>query len=1569
MLLDDLDLKGSLTISDSLKIGSLTGILKANSGLVSVASASDITSTLLTGLSSASGTISASDTILTAFNKLSYLNNNISSQYLSISGNAASATKLQTARTIALSGGATGTATSFDGTSNISIPVTALSPNSLSYGYTVNQFYLNTHPEGAGVILPFIYNDLAHLTLKGGAMSSYATTDTDYTVLSLTNSGTISINTTNPFDGSPSYSTYTVAATSTVVIIDITCHTTFAYSTTAYIDFGSTNWRAKDVKFYAYNDSVTNAETVYKLFGTAITNNTVGRYYVNSSYSYTNTSSGTSQGFNKLRIVLTNFNNTTPRIACIGLINYGSSGLREVFLSRSGGSLYGTVTPYTNSAYDLGSSSNKWNNIYSNTFIGALTGNASTATKLQTARTLTIGSTGKSFDGSANVSWTLAEIGAQADLGFTPVNKADDSVAWGNGVELFYSASTVQQRSNVTDRAVTMSDGILYLGYYGTQTLWNLQANGSGVVCSGAVTATSFIGPLSGNSSTATKWQTARTLTIGATGKLVDGSSNVAWSLSEIGAQASNSILTSISGLSTSTTGLLKITNGVASLDTSSYLTGNQTITLTGIVTGSGTTAITTAIADGALSIAKTSGLQSALDGKQPLDADLTAIAGLSTQPFGRSLLTQADAPTARTALGVAGAEGINRSIKGVAGPGWVKLSTLTVTTPYGIQSLLVDVFDCGNDYRSNDRGSLRVHARLKQQNSMSSPLDFAQLDVEKNGLTSLVVGYVIDQDDASAKVISIWVSGTENTLIRYSVIARHGTPQMLENQTPTTIPAGLVYGSFVDKTVGSLKLSSLPTGQMVSTTTGGRLQALDAAGSRALIGASDGKALLNWYTPATRPADCDLEPDGLGGLRRFLAAAGIANGPSTTKTSHVLHIGNDVTNGYDTQLASEVTTGALRSRAQTAGVWGAWRTFWDSVDLPASAIGKTLLNAADAATARTTIGALAAADAIVKSPTAAQWIVGQYLGVERATAGAASFTTRVTGDTYARLSVVDNIIKLGSGSASEDVFISRSSSGSVSITASQALATYPGRGIYFEAVGSSNRSPRIDLREGDSLTQWSVESYFGAFRFVTGYNATPVVAATINSAGDYSGKAATATKLATARTLTIGSTGKSFDGSANVSWTLAEIGAQASLGYTPINKAGDSGIAALAFSDNIYFASPTNGTYRGVQGTMGVNDQWRVMGCAGSDNAGFLEIATSDDGTEPIFVRQYNAGTFGTLVRSASLLDGSGNTSFPGTLTTGGYITTPSYVFSSLNSSTIANYVGSWGASGYYGFAGNDDTNTIIRAVTCSNTGVISGYAGISVDKIYTNNNGNGTNVKIGDDVWLGDINIANTMSIKGVANNGIGYIRFGTDSNGFGYNGSRLYYGGAAEIAGMAYASGGFTVPQAVNSHFGASQITRMTDYVGMWGFSATWQFGRGTTVYSSLHTVTATFNEGIDVLGTSYFATANVNNLVAPGLSMTPTSSSLVGDGYTTLNLQAGTTTLPTPTVGRVLFLYASEAPNSTLAITAPSGYAIHYRSSGTSTSVVPGGTSLAFNSSCGIAIGCPVYNSNPVWRLIW
>lgn len=68
----------------------------------------------------------------------------------------------------------------------------------------------------------------------------------------------------------------------------------------------------------------------------------------------------------------------------------------------------------------------------------------------------------------------------------------------------------------------------------------------------------------------------------------------------------------------------------------------------------------------------------------------------------------------------------------------------------------------------------------------------------------------------------------------------------------------------------------------------------------------------------------------------------------------------------------------------------------------------------------------------------------------------------------------------------------------------------------------------------------------------------------TIDTSGNYSGNSATATKLATARTLTIGNTGKTFDGSGNVSWSLSEIGAMAA-SPTSVTITASSGYSVQA--------------------------------------------------------------------------------------------------------------------------------------------------------------------------------------------------------------------------------------------------------------------------------------------------------------------------------------------------------------------------------------------------------------------
>ena len=83
------------------------------------------------------------------------------------------------------------------------------------------------------------------------------------------------------------------------------------------------------------------------------------------------------------------------------------------------------------------------------------------------------------------------------------------------------------------------------------------------------------------------------------------------------------------------------------------------------------------------------------------------------------------------------------------------------------------------------------------------------------------------------------------------------------------------------------------------------------------------------------------------------------------------------------------------------------------------------------------------------------------------------------------------------------------------------------------------------------------------------------------------------------------------------------------------------------------------SGDNRWIGSTMGGgSDYWRIGG-SGSGNNGWAEIATADDGNEPIYVRQYT-GVFSSVVRTLTLLDGSGNTTFPGNVGIG--TTSPVY-------------------------------------------------------------------------------------------------------------------------------------------------------------------------------------------------------------------------------------------------------------------------------------------------------------------
>lgn len=108
------------------------------------------------------------------------------------------------------------------------------------------------------------------------------------------------------------------------------------------------------------------------------------------------------------------------------------------------------------------------------------------------------------------------------------------------------------------------------------------------------------------------------------------------------------------------------------------------------------------------------------------------------------------------------------------------------------------------------------------------------------------------------------------------------------------------------------------------------------------------------------------------------------------------------------------------------------------------------------------------------------------------------------------------------------------------------------------------------------------------------------------------------------------------------------------------VKKAGDTmtGDLTMGGGHMIYLtqASATSTQHIRLQG--GNNDYGRIAFGATAENAGWMEIASCDDGNEPIYVRQYT-GVFTSIKRTATLLDASGNTSFPGSVTSVRHIST----------------------------------------------------------------------------------------------------------------------------------------------------------------------------------------------------------------------------------------------------------------------------------------------------------------------
>lgn len=203
------------------------------------------------------------------------------------------------------------------------------------------------------------------------------------------------------------------------------------------------------------------------------------------------------------------------------------------------------------------------------------------------------------------------------------------------------------------------------------------------------------------------------------------------------------------------------------------------------------------------------------------------------------------------------------------------------------------------------------------------------------------------------------------------------------------------------------------------------------------------------------------------------------------------------------------------------------------------------------------------------------------------------------------------------------------------------------------------------------------------------------------------------------------------------------------------VSRAGDTMTGDLLFSN-----SGTN--LRQIHFTMGDNDKGRIAVGATTANAGWMEIATADDATEPIYVRQYT-GNFVTGARTLSLLDSSGNTGLPGKL----YWTTFGL---SDNIKDAIHYIGTQQDSSMIRFIdGNDPYGNGISIGGGGLTLIGGGESAINIQSVFPGSNEQMIMANDADvEIWSGVQNGATDAAVRKsffTTNGGIKFQTLGWD------------------------------------------------------------------------------------------------------------------------------------------------------------------------------------------------------------